>query len=82
VSENIKPGDRVRVWWSTGERDPEGNPLARVTDVLPYVGTYPDLCDTTLVLTAPDTRGGTLPMAWDTRTATLVDGERPYWRQF
>jgi hypothetical protein len=51
------------VWWATGQRNDHGQPMARVIQVLPYTGRYPQLFNAVLQLHAPDTRSGRLEMA-------------------
>lgn len=82
MSQQIKPGDKVRVWWETGERNAAGGPIARVLDVWPYVGPHTDFVDTILRLTASNTLGGDISMSWDTRTAVPPNEEHPYWRGY
>jgi hypothetical protein len=59
----MKPGDLYPVWWSTGQRNEQGQPLAHVIAVLPYTGKYPEYFTHTLRLRAPNTHTGHLECA-------------------
>ena len=58
----IKPGDFYPVWWTTDKRNEQGQPLARVIEVHPYYGRYPQHFNAVLRLHAPNTRRGWLEM--------------------
>jgi hypothetical protein len=68
---SVSVDDMFPVWWHTGQKDSEGNHMARVIAIEPYRGVYQDWFDTVLTLTAPETRNGALQMTYDTRTGPL-----------
>jgi hypothetical protein len=63
----VAVGDKIRVWWFTGV---PGN-LATVRAVAPCRGRYPEHFDCILTLTAPETKRGTLEMAYNSRNPVL-----------
>lgn len=65
MTQPTKEGDLIPVWWSTGKRNEQGDPLARVLSVYPYAGRYPQCFNVVLCLHAPNTRSGRLEMAYD-----------------
>ncbi len=58
----VKVGDKITTWFS-GREDEQST----VVKVLPYHGKYPNWYDCTVVLTAPETKKGTLEMAYRSR---------------
>jgi hypothetical protein len=54
-------GNKIPVWWSTGEKDASGNNLAMILEVRDYKGPL-DFCDKILKLTAPGTKRGWIEM--------------------
>jgi hypothetical protein len=54
-------GDKIPVWWSTFEKNENGENLAVVLEVRDYVGPL-DFCDKILKLTAPSTKKGWIEM--------------------
>jgi hypothetical protein len=64
MTAKVKVGDDFRVWWETGRKSADGHYwLARVLEVLPYTGKYPQFFTCVLVLEAPRTKRGKLEMA-------------------
>lgn len=59
----MQVGDSYPVWWATGHRNAQGQPIATVLAVLRYTGRYPESFNAVLRLRAPDTRNGHLEMA-------------------
>lgn len=58
MADTVKVGDLYPVWWTATERDASGRPLARVFEILPYTGRYPQWFNAVLRLHAPNTRRG------------------------
>lgn len=75
----VKVGDFYPVWWATGQRNAQGQPLAVVFAVNPYRGLYPEWFSHVLVLKAPHTKRGWLDMAVDLRSTVTsnCDVENP-----
>jgi hypothetical protein len=58
----MKIGDMYPVWWWQPRKDEQGRNLARIINIEPYKGRYPELFSQVLTLTA-DTKSGQLEMA-------------------
>jgi hypothetical protein len=56
----VKTGDLYPVWWTTDTLEPH---MARVMAVIPYRGRYPQWFNAVLILSAPNTKRGSLEMA-------------------
>lgn len=60
MSDHLAVGDLYPVWWDTQSNPPN---LARVLEIKPYRGRYPQFFDAVLRLTAPTTKLGWTEMA-------------------
>jgi hypothetical protein len=54
-------GDKIPVWWTTFDKDENGNNLAFVLEIRDYIGPF-DFCSKILKLTCPNTKRGWIEM--------------------
>jgi hypothetical protein len=54
-------GDKISVWWTTYEKNDNGENIAVVLEIRDYIGPL-DFCDKILKLTAPTTKLGWIEM--------------------
>lgn len=59
----LKKGDPYPVWWNTGSEYINGWYTAKIIDIKPYKGAYPQYFTHVLQLTNPGTRRGWTEMA-------------------
>jgi hypothetical protein len=69
AADTLTVPDEVQVWWKTYRP----NNMAKVVKVEPYVGRYPGYFTHVLTLEAPNTRRGTLEIAYDARHPRAYD---------
>ena len=56
----MKPGDKIKVWWYTGDDN-----WATIIKINKYTGKYTDAFNCILTLYAPNTEKGFLEMAYN-----------------
>lgn len=63
VGFSLKVGDEYPVYWDTGDGRPAGSHMARILDIKPYTGQFPEHFTVFLKLYAPTTKRGFMEMA-------------------
>lgn len=74
ATESINWPEEWPVWWDTGDGRPDGQHMARIIEVFPYTGKYPQWFSYVLRLADPNTRKGWTEMA-------IPSTEAPHARQ-